>query len=86
MKPRVAFLGLLLAVGCAHEAPRSDRVETEGPRIVVMAPAAAEVLEILGVTDRVVGRGDFVEWPPSLVYGPLMPSAAPHWIHVLENP
>ena len=27
---------------------------------------AAEVLEILGVTDRVVGRGDFVVWPPSL--------------------
>jgi iron complex transport system substrate-binding protein len=66
LKPRVAFLGLLLAVGCAHEAPRSDRVETEGPRIVVMAPAAAEVLEILGVTDRVVGRGDFVVWPPAL--------------------
>jgi iron complex transport system substrate-binding protein len=31
-----------------------------------MAPAAAEVLEILGVTDRVVGRGDFVAWPPAL--------------------
>ena len=33
---------------------------------MVMAPAAAEVLEILGVTDRVVGRGDFVVWPPAL--------------------
>ncbi len=33
---------------------------------MVMAPAAAEVLEILGVTDRVVGRGDYVVWPPTL--------------------
>jgi len=33
---------------------------------VVMAPAAAEVLEILGMTDRVVGRGDFVVWPPAV--------------------
>jgi iron complex transport system substrate-binding protein len=31
-----------------------------------MAPAAAEVLEILGMTDRVVGRGDFVVWPPAM--------------------
>jgi len=31
-----------------------------------MAPAAAEVLEILGATDRVVGRGDFVVWPPAM--------------------
>jgi len=31
-----------------------------------MAPAAAEVLEILGATDRVVGRGDYVVWPPAL--------------------
>jgi iron complex transport system substrate-binding protein len=31
-----------------------------------MAPAAAEVLEVLGMTDRVVGRGDYVVWPPAL--------------------
>ena len=66
MKRPLAFLSLLLAVGCARDDPGRDRVETEGPRIVVMAPAAAEVLEILGVTDRVVGRGDYVVWPPAL--------------------
>ncbi len=31
-----------------------------------MAPAAAEVIEILGMTDRVVGRGDYVVWPPAM--------------------
>jgi ABC-type Fe3+-hydroxamate transport system substrate-binding protein len=31
-----------------------------------MAPAAAEVLEILGLSDHVVGRGDFVQWPPAM--------------------
>ncbi len=66
MKRLPALLCLLLAFGCARESSRSGRVEIEGPRIVVMAPAAAEVLEILGVTDRVVGRGDFVVWPPAL--------------------
>jgi iron complex transport system substrate-binding protein len=66
MKRLLAFLALLLAVGCAREDPAIDRVEPEGPRIVVMAPAAAEVLEILGMTDRVVGRGDYVVWPPAM--------------------
>jgi len=66
MRRRLALLFLLLAVGCAGENRRSDPVEPEGPRIVVMAPAAAEVLEILGMTDRVVGRGDYVVWPPAL--------------------
>ena len=65
MKALLAALALL-PFGCTGEAPRGDRVETGEARIVVMAPAAAEVLEILGVTDRVVGRGDFVVWPPAL--------------------
>jgi iron complex transport system substrate-binding protein len=66
MRHLLAVLLLLLAVGCAREDPTSERVEPEGPRIVVMAPAAAEVLEILGMTDRVVGRGDYVVWPPAM--------------------
>ncbi len=66
MKLVLVLPALLLVVGCAREEPPSDRVEPEGPRIVVMAPAAAEVLEILGVIDRVVGRGDYVVWPPAL--------------------
>lgn len=66
MKRQLALLTLLLGVGCARQDPGIDRVDPEGPRIVVMAPAAAEVLEILGMTDRVVGRGDYVVWPPAM--------------------
>ena len=60
----LVLLTLLLGLGCAREHPAT--AEAEGPRIVVMAPAAAEVLETLGRTDRVVGRGDFVVWPPAM--------------------
>jgi iron complex transport system substrate-binding protein len=66
MRHRLALGFLLFAFGCAGENPGGERLEPAGPRIVVMAPAAAEVLEILGVTDRVVGRGDYVVWPPAL--------------------
>jgi iron complex transport system substrate-binding protein len=63
---RLVLSFLALAVGCARGDLTSDRTRDEGPRIVVMAPAAAEVLEILGVADRVVGRGDYVVWPPDM--------------------
>jgi ABC-type Fe3+-hydroxamate transport system substrate-binding protein len=66
MRRRLALLSLLLATGCVGGDQATVRVEPEGPRIVVMAPAAAEVLEILGMTHHVVGRGDFVVWPPAL--------------------
>jgi iron complex transport system substrate-binding protein len=62
----LALLTLFLGVGCGGEDPVIEQVEPEGPRIVVMAPAAAEVLEILGMTDRAVGRGDYVVWPPAM--------------------
>jgi ABC-type Fe3+-hydroxamate transport system substrate-binding protein len=66
MKRLLALGCLLLGVGCTREDPASNGVEAEGPRIVVMAPAAAEVLEILEMTDRAVGRGDYVRSPPAL--------------------
>ncbi len=66
MKRLLTFLTLFLSVGCSRQDPAIDRVEPEEPRIVVMAPAAAEVLEILDMTDRVVGRGDYVVWPPAM--------------------
>ena len=62
----LALFAVLVATGCARDGPSSDRAGPEGPRLVVMAPAAAEVLDILGATDRVVGRGDYVVWPPEL--------------------
>lgn len=60
------FVVLLLSPGCAPEERAADQDETEAPQIVVMAPAAAEVLERLGMSHHVVGRGDFVEWPPAM--------------------
>ena len=51
----------LLCCGCRGAA--TDGAETHGPvgsRIVVMAPAAAELLDEFGLADQVVGVGDFV--------------------------
>jgi iron complex transport system substrate-binding protein len=62
----LVLLMLLLAFGCAGPKGAGNRVDAEGMRIVVMAPAAAEVIDRLGLTDRVVGRGDYVVWPPAL--------------------
>jgi iron complex transport system substrate-binding protein len=66
MSRRLALLAVLLALGCAGRGPTGEGARTDEPRIVVMAPAAAEVLDRLGLTDHVVGRGDFVVWPPAL--------------------
>ena len=41
-------------------------MEPVGQRVVVMAPAAAEMLEALGALDLVVGIGDFVHEPTSI--------------------
>jgi len=70
VRRRVAVLALVLAASCAREPPGARRDEAEGPRIVVMAPAAAEVLDRLGMIDRVVGRGDYVTWPPAVQRAP----------------
>lgn len=53
----------LLAWSCGAP-PRSQ--PTGGERIAVMAPAAAETLVELGVADRIVAVGDFVDWPPAI--------------------
>jgi len=52
--------------GCRATPPAADRGAPEPRRIVVMAPAAAEMLAALGVVDRVVGVGDFVRDPAPL--------------------
>jgi iron complex transport system substrate-binding protein len=44
---------------------RSDAASTDA-RLVVMAPAAAEMLERLGLLDRVVAIGEYGPWPKSL--------------------
>lgn len=35
-------------------------------RIIALAPSAAETLHVLGLSQRVVGVGDYVNWPPEL--------------------
>lgn len=56
--------------GAASAAPRVAAAGDGGGRIAVMSPAAAETLAELGVGDRVVAVGDFVDWPPELAGRP----------------
>jgi ABC-type Fe3+-hydroxamate transport system substrate-binding protein len=55
---------LLTLAGCSGDV--ATEIDTEPQRIVVLAPAAAEMLESLELLDRVVGRGDFGPWPEPL--------------------
>jgi len=62
--------GLLLALGwlalaCPGPSPPARGVG-RAERLVVMAPAAAEMIDRLGLADRVVGVGNFVDWPPAM--------------------
>jgi iron complex transport system substrate-binding protein len=57
-----AFLASLLGSGvaCSGAVTGGEAAGDAAQRLVVMAPAAAEMLDVLGVADRVVGVGDFV--------------------------
>jgi len=57
------------AVSCANEAPARAE-DTTPQRVVVLAPAAAEMMEALGVMDRVAGVGEFGPWPAALTGAP----------------
>ncbi|MCZ7651949.1 MAG: helical backbone metal receptor [Thermoanaerobaculia bacterium] len=82
MAPRLRHgagaLAVLLLAGCratplTEGAERTERTEAGAqgvPRIVAMAPAAAETLAALGLTGLVVGVGDFVTFPPALAARP----------------
>ncbi len=78
-----AALGLVACRGETREAPSSTPAsstarpsEPASPaalparRLVVMAPSAAEMLAALGLSEQVVGVGDFVGWPPELAARP----------------
>jgi iron complex transport system substrate-binding protein len=61
-----ALLGAaLLLGGCGGTDSGGVRRQDE-PRIVVLSPAAAEMLEALDALDRVVGIGDFGPWPAAI--------------------
>lgn len=74
IRPRVGWIALGLALSLASCLGCSDRpaapTEPDGKaaapiprRVVVLAPAAAEMLEALELLDRIVGVGDFGPWP-----------------------
>ena len=70
-------LGLVAALAFVVAAcARPDRAPPAGParRLGVLAPAAAETLELLGAADRVVAVGDWVTWPPRLAALPKLGS------------
>ncbi|MEO8505099.1 MAG: helical backbone metal receptor [Acidobacteriota bacterium] len=59
-------LASLLLVGAACARQESTSAPAPGLRIVVMAPSAAEMLGALGLSEQVVGIGDFVSEPRQL--------------------
>jgi len=62
--PAVAIVGALLC-GCAGQSAVVPD-PTPGDKIVVMAPAAAEMLEALNLLDRVVAIGEYGPWPDAI--------------------
>jgi iron complex transport system substrate-binding protein len=62
--------GLVLWRGCGA-AKHQAASETSAPeRIIALAPSAAETVHALGLGERVVGVGEYVQWPPELAAKP----------------
>ncbi len=79
------IVGLLILCACAPEAPPPEPRASERLRIVVMAPAAAEMLEALDAIDQVIGVGDYVTRPESVAGLPKVGAYnAPNVERVLE--
>ncbi|OGT80063.1 MAG: hypothetical protein A3H91_16805 [Gammaproteobacteria bacterium RIFCSPLOWO2_02_FULL_61_13] len=57
---------LVLASACSKTPPPPPDADDGPRRVAVMAPATAEILDVLGVLDRVVGIGQFGPWPASI--------------------
>ena len=57
---------LLLANGCSGEGATDFDTKNTPERIVVISPAIAEMLDRLGLADRIVGIGQFGPWPETL--------------------
>lgn len=66
---RLLAIVAMLSLACGD--PDSDvasDTEAWGPpqRIIAIAPSVTEMLFVLGLGDRVVGVGDYAEWPPEV--------------------
>ena len=87
---RVALLaaacgGFVVPWGGCVDKPTLPTSRPSQPRIVVLAPAAAEALASLNLQDRVVGISAFVRWPPGLARLPQVGSfVRPNLERVLE--
>lgn len=57
---------VLLLVACSDPGDITPRKENIPDRVVVIAPALAEMLAALDLLDRVVGIGQFGPWPESI--------------------
>jgi len=71
----IVALAVVLATACGSGNPVNTGGVTDegGPRnVVVLAPAAAEILDALELSDRVVAVGDFGPWPESLAGLPVV--------------
>jgi len=78
---RVPVLALLWACSSGASPPTAG---SGALRIAAMGPAAAEMLDSLGLLDNVVGVGDFFDWPPAVRSLPrLGPFSAPNAERVL---
>jgi len=56
-------------VGCDRSDRGGEAVVTAGvapERIIAIAPSVTEMLFVLGLGDRVVGVGDYAQWPPEV--------------------
>jgi iron complex transport system substrate-binding protein len=63
----LALLSLSLSLaGCTSDGGATSRDDQAPQRVVVLAPAAAEMLEALDLLDRVVGIGQFGPWPGAI--------------------
>lgn len=81
-----AAVAVLACAACSGEGSLpDDRGGGDPQRIVVLAPAAAEMLSALGLLDRVVGVGEFGPWPGALASAPVIGGyASPNVERVLE--
>ncbi len=65
----IGSLLCLLPAACNDRPPIDDSgvfPEPAGHRIVALAPAAAEMLQVLDRLDEVVGIGEFGPWPAGI--------------------
>lgn len=83
LRPLLALV--LLTAACQQPAPPEAPARVDAPRLGVMAPAAVELMVALGLTERIVGVGDFVPTGSGLANVPRLGSyEAPSLERIVE--